>query len=107
MACFGFPPDVPDLPRELPRLGSGDWEQLCHEVFTSYCRYPDRYRGARMFVVHPHDSESLAIVAMVERGEFVSDNLECPRVATVLYRGRTFTLLERPQPLRPHWPGFE
>src|SRR5471032_2276171 len=99
MACFGFPPDVPDLPRELPPRGSSDWVQLCHEVFESYCRQSDRYRGARMYVVHPQDSDSLAIVALVERGEFVSDNLECPRVAIVLYRGRTFTLLERPRPL--------
>jgi hypothetical protein len=60
-----------------------------------------------MIVVHPDDNETMAIVAMVERGDFVSDTLECPRVALVLHRGRTFTLLERPRPLRPHWPGIE
>jgi len=107
MACFGFPPDVPDLPRKLPPPGSSDWEKLCHGVLMSYSHQSDRYRGARMVVIHPDDNEALAIVAMVERGDFVSDTLECPRVALVLHRGRTFTLLERPRPLRPHWPGGE
>lgn len=57
-----------------------------------------------MAVIHPDDDDAMSIVAMVERGDFVSDTLECPRVAIVQYQGRTFTLLERPRPLRPHWP---
>ena len=104
MACFGFPPDNPDLPRELPPRGSSDWHFLSREVLKVYERLNYRTKGERMMVVHPDDQEAMALVALVERGEFVSDDLECPRIVTFQYRGVTFTLLEQPRPLRAKWP---
>jgi len=105
MAVFGFPPDNPDLPRALPPLGSSDWKFLNQEVLRDYYdRLNYRTKDERMMVVHPDDQEAMALVAMVERGDFISDELECPRVVTFQYRGVSFTLLEQPRPLRPKWP---
>ena len=104
MACFGFPPDNPDLPRELPPRGSSDWHFLSREVLRAYERLNYRTKGERMMLVHPDDGEAMALVVLVDQGDFVSDELECPQVVTFQYRGVTFSLLEQPRPLRPKWP---
>lgn len=103
VSFFSSPHNTPEAACELPPRGGIFLDHLCAQVLAAYSRDPGRYRGARILVLHPDDTNALAIVALSERGDFASDTLECPpRVATVQYQGRTFTLLERPRPLRPH-----